>query len=277
MQSAKPNQMLVIFKISVYLYSPLIININVSNNLKNMSESVFFKIFDFFFDNTKRISSKLLIILLILTSLWLIDNVFYFSKNAHFNYKVKQINEINEILKDSLLFSNSEKQELIQIRKNILKEKYVFDFDNYYSRIDSNLFNKEVNKTQIIETQIKKNKFKELKKSLWYNLFSIFLPVSLLLILISNLIETLTDKEKRKNLDSKHFYKVISIIFLLIFLSYLSFYIAQITPIFFESHLWVNYVYNLYVPLLIILVFGLIASKVIEITYKFKKGKESDI
>lgn len=269
--------MLVIFKISVYLYSPLIININVSNNLKNMSESVFFKIFDFFFDNTKRISSKLLIILLILTSLWLIDNVFYFSKNAHFNYKVKQINEINEILKDSLLFSNSEKQELIQIRKNILKEKYVFDFDNYYSRIDSNLFNKEVNKTQIIETQIKKNKFKELKKSLWYNLFSIFLPVSLLLILISNLIETLTDKEKRKNLDSKHFYKVISIIFLLIFLSYLSFYIAQITPIFFESHLWVNYVYNLYVPLLIILVFGLIASKVIEITYKFKKGKESDI
>ena len=243
---------------------------------KNMSESVFIKIFDYFFDNTKKISAKLFIIFSIITSLWLIDNLFYFSKNGHYNYKLKQVKEINEILKDSVLFSNFEKQELIQIRKNILKEKYIFDLDNYYAKFETKIIKNEVNNTQIKVNKIEKNEFKELKNSFWYILFSIFFPAALLLIFIANFFEKLTDKQKRKDLDFKNYLLAFPVMFLFLSLSYLFYHLGQITPIFFESQLWVNYIFILYAPILMLLVIGLIANQVERIIDRFKKRKETD-
>ena len=231
-----------------------------------MSESFFVKIFDYFFDNTKKLTAKFFILLLVISTLWLIDNVFYFSKNGHYNYKLKQVKEINEILKDSILFSNSELQELKQIRKNILKEEYIFDLKDYYEKIGNEL---EDNKIKEVETE--ENKFKELKKSFWYILFSIFLPATLSLFFIGNVFEVLTDKKKRKEFDFRHYLLIFPALFLLLSITYFFYYLGQITPIFFENHLWVNYVYNLYAPILIILIFGLIANQIQELIDKIKK------
>ena len=233
-----------------------------------MTDSVLVKIFDYFFDNTKRISAKLFAIFLIVSSLWLIDNAFYFSKNGHYNYKLKQVKEINEILKDSILFSNSEKQELIKMRKHILKEKYVFDLEEYKSLIKT-----DDKKSKAVKIEIEKNHFIELKKSFWYILFSIFFPAALLIIFISNVFENITDKQKRKELDYRHYLLTLPAIFLFISLTYLFYYLGQITPIFFENHLWVNYVYNLYAPILVIFIIGLIANEIEKIIDKFKKSK----
>lgn len=241
-----------------------------------MSETFFVKIFDYFFDNTKKITAKLFIILLIVNTLWLIDNVFYFSKNGHYNYKLKQVKEINEILKDSSLFSNSERQELIQIRKNILKEKYIFDLEVYYKKIENKIISNDVTTGQTKEIVIKRNDFQELKQSFWYILFSIFIPAALLLIFIGNVFETLTDKEKRKELGFKYYLLTFPAIFLFLFLTYLFYYLGQVTPIFFENHLWVNYVYNLYAPVIMVLIIALISTLVENVISNIKNGKESD-
>jgi hypothetical protein len=91
-----------------------------------------------FFRLNIAISSKVLIILLVLFAVWFADNITGFSFFYQTNKKMEQILSINNILADSSL-SKKEEDHLLSLRNKILMRENVVD---YFSSYSHNLFEK---------------------------------------------------------------------------------------------------------------------------------------
>jgi hypothetical protein len=214
-----------------------------------MTDNFLIRIFDFLFDKTKKIGLKVSVFTLIIITIVIIDKSLHFTENIHYNFKLDNTKKINEILKDSLLLSESEKNTLFDLRKKILNKEYFFDLN--LNKFDY-LKGSDITNNRSDEIEVK---HEIIKKSFGYLFFALFWPGLFFLAYLEQLFK-LFSKENRKELSIVHLL-IIPFTVILCLVIYFIYYLSQVTPIFFENNIWVNYLYNfIFPPFIILLIFG---------------------
>ena len=106
---------------------------------------LFVKVFEFITSNKTRLSAKATIFLLLIISLWLINNVFGFSYYYNVNKKISILKEIS-ILHQDTLFQKSTIKSLDTLEAEVLERKNIINHFSDLSKKDS-----------LINSTIKKN------------------------------------------------------------------------------------------------------------------------
>jgi hypothetical protein len=113
---------------------------------------ILLKIFEHLTDQTKKVSTKVVLAILTFFILLICDNTFNFSTNFNNQYKIEQIERLNNIVIDITL-SKSEMNRLLEIRNSIIEHRTLKEKGyNFLSTIKIN--NDDLNKIYFNSTNI---------------------------------------------------------------------------------------------------------------------------
>jgi len=211
-----------------------------------MENNIFSNVFHFFFDRSKKISTKIILAVFIISSLFFIDYIFNLSYNKHITDKIETAKRINSLLKESELLTINEKQSLIELRTEILNREYLFDKLKLLS-FDVEKETKNITKTEE----------RELKESFWYITSSTYAFASLSLVTFLIILSVLIEPKVGNRKKIKNFFYSSTVFLVLLLLTFAFYSIGDRMPIFWKNQLWINYTLNIIIQKVFIGIIGI--------------------
>lgn len=187
-------------------------------------------LFSFLISKDEKIGTKLLFSFFILILILLLNNVFGFSFFYNSEKKIDQLTKINTVLQDSTLEPDF-KNKVLQLREDIVNRKNVFE---YFSTLK---IRKSTSKSTIEYLDSNKHLILNFISSSWYFIF----------IIIAFVFKSFKER------DFDFIQLIISLFFGLILFGagLASSYLTNLIPIIYSKAIWINYIVNVFLVLII--------------------------
>ena len=109
---------------------------------------IFSPIVHFLTDKTRKLSSKAILVILVVALIFLLDNLFSFSYYYNSSQKINQLNQISSVIQDKSL-SDKERNKVLTIRSEILEHKTLKDYTyNYLTNLNFETSQDETNEIE---------------------------------------------------------------------------------------------------------------------------------
>lgn len=218
---------------------------------------LFNSIFQFFTDNSKKISHKTILVLFSIFTILILDNFLSFTYYYNNEKKITQIESINKVIKDTTI-TTKERKMLFSLRDKIISHKTWKDnIWDFCTAID---FKNDIKLSPNINENKKNNDFKNFNK-VERNYYIHYISSSWFFLLVILIVTFVGFSDKNTSFLTALMIILFFVIPLFLFLGWIFAKIFSFIPIILDNPVY-NYILNFILSLLLIILFGFLIDRI---------------